>query len=293
MDSIETTTRKLREETIVYENSPIGVLSFYWYSGEVEKFTCGESEGYSFKPYKPKKNKPGTDTPGTFHDSLPVEFFSHELMEVVPEDETSLRRFLEGWGFPFSPARNNPSSLTWIKDESERDTLRRGMECTDSLQGKFEDDSFFLHCFPVISECEAISTIECLQACIRSMFWQIEGEEWERAIFPNWQGFIEAGARHNLEITAYGVPSMNPPRRSTLDSWGLLTSAICNQVIDAIADPAPWRKCVNEKCGRIFKYTRSDAKKPHCDAVYCCKQCGIAKRTRKSRSKKGRETVRE
>lgn len=65
---------------------------------------------------------------------------------------------------------------------------------------------------------------------------------------------------------------------------GQLTSAICNQIIDSLANvEVPWRKCACEGCDVIFKYKQTSARNPNNDTAYCCKAHADRQRKRNER----------
>ena len=64
----------------------------------------------------------------------------------------------------------------------------------------------------------------------------------------------------------------------------MLTAAICNQMIDAFVDPAPWRDCACEGCDVTFKRKQSKAKAPASDSIYCCSACEERQKKRNQRA---------
>ena len=71
---------------------------------------------------------------------------------------------------------------------------------------------------------------------------------------------------------------------SIQSSYSLLTAAICNQMIDAIADPIPWRDCACDGCNVTFKRKQSKANAPTSDSIYCCTACEERQKKRNQRA---------
>lgn len=66
---------------------------------------------------------------------------------------------------------------------------------------------------------------------------------------------------------------------------GTLTSAICNQILNTMADPTEWRTCKCEGCEVVFKhrYGRGN-RRVHNDSVYCSQKCSERQKKRNQRA---------
>lgn len=232
--------------------------------------------------------------------SLPVEFWNHQLREVDFRNKNELIDFVEKWGIPYHPIRNDPFLTEEQKELSGiRETERRApvfiphphereilYDCHITSIG-----SPFLS---FISWAELESSIRALQALIGVLVYH------KTVMF-------EAITAANSMIN---YASCNPTRLTTwqlsdavvwkkggigLSSRGLLTSAICNQIIGSFADDtAEWRTCACEGCERKFKRKQPEnlSVRPDRDSIYCCKKCKDrqAKRNQR-RAAKNRRTV--
>ena len=210
--------------------------------------------------------------------SLPVEFFNHQLMECNPEDEGDLRRFLSEWGFPYHPFTGGvPECVSdgavdeWVDASGETAAL------AFSYVRKFPRGS----AGDVISACEARSSIRRLQDAVTSICDFLKGVsgDVEEAL-----GIINS-ATCNPCIAAHGAIYDGMPYGSRFSKVGLLTPAICNQIVETLADDAPWRECACDGCGRIFKRKQTDGVlTPSRDSIYCCKKCEERQKKRNQRA---------
>lgn len=66
---------------------------------------------------------------------------------------------------------------------------------------------------------------------------------------------------------------------------GTLSSAICNQILNTMADPTEWRTCKCEGCEVVFKhrYGRGN-RRAHNDSVYCSQKCSDRQKKRNQRT---------
>lgn len=140
-----------------------------------------------------------------------------------------------------------------------------------SLSGGAEDSD-------AISFLEASLTLEVLQVAILNIMHCIR----------------HGGLIHTKHLDAINIGSSNA-RRIHCGDWrsgaatsqqvhSMLTAAICNQVIDAFEDPAPWRDCACEGCDVTFKRKQSKAKTPASDSIYCCSACEERQKKRNQRA---------
>ncbi|ACV23652.1 Uncharacterised protein [Slackia heliotrinireducens] len=58
-------------------------------------------------------------------DSLPVEFWNHQLLAVDPQNPADVARFIGEWGVPYHPIRNNPSA-------TEEQRIECGIRATEA-----------------------------------------------------------------------------------------------------------------------------------------------------------------
>lgn len=213
-------------------------------------------------------------------DELPVEFFNHELMEVKISDRDSLIRFVSKWGFIFSPYRNS----------TVRSTFKSVIDLTESfheldtspsillVKGRTQFDSISDH---IISLDEITLSIRVMQDAVRVLMEQIEKSSDGFYVYSD---TINSAAMNVRIITRHSNYRFCEGNRN-IPGGGLLVSAICNQIIECIADENPWKKCECEGCGKWFKYqhTNSRSRSPHRDSKYCSVKCSNRQRKRNQR----------
>lgn len=293
----------IEEEVILFDSDDLEFQ--YELIENAEGLTPDYSEGVAF--YIGNSSKERDDATDKLDlDSLPIEFFNHQLFETYTNKKNesspdSTLQFMEEWGLLFSPLRNNWACLGgWQFLE------------TMSMQGVKETD-FLLNRVPelqgkAVSKLEADITRIVLQEIVYflrkyirsgntdSVSLQMIREPLNAAscypfqlVNPSADGiedaFLDAREifkRLNKEATSEEVELLDSfieegQRRiarlmdRSLDEMGLLTSAICNQIIQSIHNTdLPWRECAYEKCKAIFKYSQSSAQTPNGDSAYCC-----------------------
>lgn len=178
-----------------------------------------------------------TNSTGSFLDTLPVEFFSHQLMEVDVSDDENLLSFVSTYGIPRHPSRYRIGGMPW--SETRYDDIEVAKGRTDSAAYAFLDDDDDRYGWFSTSIEEVKFTIEDIQSDIRNMFKCLSGE-----VESYWSGkYINAG-------TAYPYVAHTGQRTFPDHS---LTNAICNQVVNTIADEALWKLCACDGCGRLYK----------------------------------------
>ena len=129
-----------------------------------------------------------------------------------------------------------------------------------------------------ISLAEASLTLETLQIAVLNVMHCIR----------------HGGLIHMKYLDAFNLGSSNS-RRLHYGDWrsgaatsqqahSMLTAAICNQMLDAFVDPAPWRDCACEGCGITFKRKQSRAKAPASDSIYCSSACEERQKKRNQRA---------
>ena len=226
---------------------------------------------------------------------LPVEFFNHELMEVDVDSEPSVYSFVSTWGFPYSPSRN-PATTPIVREDYELDRrFKKACRATNRLAGSIreirEDEaraagelganetSAYDYGDSVISLDEAALTIRALQEqvlAIRAHFTKgvrVDFTLINRASCNPYHVRQHMFLRHERSWSNY----------KSLDSYGLLTSAICNQIVETIADETQWRACACEGCDVVFKRKRAGSSSPYAESVYCCKKCEERQKKRNQR----------
>lgn len=229
---------------------------------------------------------------------LPIEFFNHELQKADAYDEESVFEFVRTWGFPFLVDRNSTVPVgerRSIPSKADQQALaekkvrypaeggrhslpvvfeglfgsskraKKAIEETESLIGALCGGVYKPSEQSCISVKEASLGIETLQMLTNSVLDSIRNE---KEIPEEISMLINLGSSRTVlagEGWAAGEGGTGLVER------GYLTSAICNQILDTMADTnTPWRICAYEKCNRLFKRQRGKSRKPHADSIYCC-----------------------
>lgn len=218
-------------------------------------------------------------------EDLPTEFFNHQLLEVNPEDENSVYQFVREWGFPFAEGnRVSGENLTnaafnYLKPKS----LRNWIDDFDSMPMGLQ----------VISYREASSVLRLLRKLVIASQEVVKDacglpgcSEEEMDFFDENVSVLDDWSSNPHVVTqrfsAFGNRGFYP---------ATLTNAICNQVLEAMADPAPWRICACEGCGLVFKRKQGGKKPGHTgrsDSVFCCNRCKERQSKRNTRKKRKR-----
>lgn len=226
-----------------------------------------------------------------YADDLPTEFFNHELMACNESDTEEVRRFIENWGMPFSPIRNDEGCLS---DLGSVETLSiDGIHGTDALTETFPEK---LGCIVSVKEAKATiavlkKTVLLLRECIIASKSKENGEKSlirkDGSMPYMMMGRILSAASCNPFTIKAIVPCYRGEESNRfipLMHIGRLTSAICNQIISTIAnEELPWRKCACDGCDVLFKFQQSNAQTPNSDAYYCCKTHADRQRQRNNR----------
>lgn len=194
-------------------------------------------------------------------DSLPVEFFSHQLMDVDASNDEEILSFASDFGIPMHPSRYGIGGLPHREDVC--DALIEEKKKGDSARLKIADKHD--GCWTCATLEEARITINDLQAAIDGLLKCVSGES------DSWY--------YNQTINAGAVNAFSVHEGIRTFPDNSLTNAICNQVIETIADEAPWRLCGCEGCGRPFKHhqprkgvSTKTGKNPS-RSKYCCLAC--------------------
>ena len=223
-------------------------------------------------------------------DTLPIEFFSHQLLDLDTSSDEGLLEFVTEYGIPRHPTRLFPACGTHYRgsfanpDEQYArlteakvisDEAMFGLEgiVLSESESKWTDDRGEEHI--TIVRCmkdfwfgtsleEVRFTLFDLQYEVRKMFDCLLGKT------DSWNGAcINAGASN---VYAVHTGFRQFPDYS-------LTQGICNQVIESIADDIPWKACACEGCDRLFKHQQpregcsNKTEKAPSRSKYCSVKC--------------------
>lgn len=221
--------------------------------------------------------------------SLPVEFWNHELLEVDERDAPSLAAFMESWGIPYLPMREcvelaSDQEKQWIAETEEsrysfRPVSKLGEVNGDGVYAEGETSGTLLY----VSRSEAEKAVLWLKLAVLELVYGASGAPEHRiAEIVN----RAATPRRMLRLERYSDAVLMDVKGGGLASCGLLTSAVCSQLVESFADNAEWRVCACDGCGRIFKRKRPGNTKtqPHGDSKYCCTACKDRQTKRNQRS---------
>lgn len=260
-----------------YPSSKVRVAPISWVVGAV---TQGELFGEQFLVHSKEQGSYNVMTCA----DLPCELWNHELASVECESEDSVIEFVRSFGFPFSPMRNSESCMVHSFDYSLVTHMADAIGATDNLT---ENDYCGLMlkgrncreaaCDPTISLSEATETIRAFQIVISNLSDAVKGTDHFR-----FADFVNAGSCNPMIATNFNIELIDR-NSDSLIACGLLTSAICNQIIEAMADTALWKECACEGCGRVFK-RKHGAKNPNAVSRYCCTECENRQRKRNQRA---------
>lgn len=213
---------------------------------------------------------------------LPVEFFNHQLFEYDPANEDDVLEFLTCYGLLFSPSREDENCFEdWGEPMRESDAAAKDL--TEQMEEHFRKKLISAN---VVSLPEASLTLRVLQEAVTSMMALLKNSDATLDDMARIKSVLDAASRHPLEIVASweGITPTEHPHRNGLRSRGLLVSAICNQIVDALDDPALWRTCACEGCERLFKYKQSKSAGHDSDSKYCCDKCMERQKKRNQRA---------
>jgi hypothetical protein len=255
-------------------NAPVSIRMGEWRYGHCSLVTEGGVTGFVFDELDDY-----LDT--LYHVSLPTNFFSTELLDVDINDCEGMRAFISEWGAPRCPypgptrIKHLPEHMQGISDSKK---LSRALEYeytfTDSETG---EDVTGMLAPESISLREASLTLKDFQDDVRYMFRALDGVLERHDIFR--YGIIRCAASSPLIIhdsLLFDEHEHESLRMNdgSFDPAGILeyelSTAIANQIIETIADPAPWYPCA--ACGRWFKRKRG-AKRPSSSATVCQSNC--------------------
>lgn len=208
---------------------------------------------------------------------LPTEFFNHELMNVNVNDGEDVFSFVRTWGLPFLPDRNKgvhdmllrasmePYGFLWHTHVSKAIKQTEDMRKRWCDLGEEREEQLYE---TVISHKEAAICIATLQHVVKGIQDAIRGNH-----------KLQDGAAFMLNSVCCRDSLIGNGRTADIEDngnlkdRGLLTSAICNQIIEALEDAdTPWRECAYEECSKLFKYQHGKSDRPHKDSIYCCRK---------------------
>ena len=206
-------------------------------------------------------------------DWLPVEFFSHQLMELDTTKDDEIAEFSARYGIAEYPYRRMMKYVLPLSDTEQAAAI--DAKCTQ------------LHCPEVwlgyINLDEERYALRLLQNEVARLFDYIRGE----TTYPGGYTFCKC-SRDSRIIGAFAGT------RFSVDDFSL-TNAICNQVIEFVTDEAREMK-VCPRCGRIFKrHQGSESHLPKTEkkgprpSVFCSKRCQNAHNQAAFRARKKAE----
>lgn len=211
--------------------------------------------------------------------SLPIEFWNHQMMECDPNDESQLKEFIERWGVPFHPCRNLKPLAAKLRTESgiAETEAHAPVFFPQPKPGQIDEGLFVPDAgspsLSYISKREAKSAVVLLQTFVEKFVYGIGG--WYRG--RDGLEIINAAAccSRVLRYLDMAGSVVLDYESEALSGRGLLTSAICNQLIDSFADDAEWKECGCDGCGRVFKrkQPQNENVKPDRDSKYCSERC--------------------
>ncbi|MDR1185110.1 MAG: hypothetical protein LBK67_10010 [Coriobacteriales bacterium] len=231
-----------------------------WQYGHCELVTQGGVTGFVFDH--------ADEIHEVYRESLPTNFFSIELLNLNTEDCEELCGFISEWGAPYSPYREVSPEFVHSKEHTQ------GINDSRKLAKALEYGGVTKIQPEVISLREASTTLQDFSNLVRYMFYVLDGNPSHP--FHDWYRIVWLAASNPLQICDtsllddsdlhVGDGALTPVRSLR---YGLST-AIANQIIETVADPAPWYPCV--ACGHWFKRKRG-AKRPSRTATVCQSDC--------------------
>jgi hypothetical protein len=267
---------------------PFRTEQLHWSAGEVVSYSIEYDgriiEGYTF-PWEEDRLSCVITPFAKELSELPVNFFSTELLEVDTTDDKSLTSFIEKWGFPFSAYRFWPDvGPIKIPGREKYDLFENvGIRATDLLWRLTEwsaETSQHTDFFIGVSKSEAISTLTAMQDGVRSLFKMLDDSASRQAAnneippypYDSDLSYFNYGASNKYSIAMLDEEGFFEYEHAINASDKGLTSAICNQVIEAIHNEREWVQCKAEGCGRWFKSKRGTSA-PRSNSEYCSVRC--------------------
>jgi len=246
------TIKELRQETTVYDSPSCKAVPLSWTVGAVD--VIGEP-GAPDSGFKQIENKLMSVS------DLPTEFFNHQLMSCDCSNFDALQDFVTAWGFPYSPYR-------YIEGKDGFRALSRGNARKEAKNAFTFTDALIKSSYPaVVSLAEVKHAINSMQWVVTELRKAIAGE-----VFDDFTIVLNAATCSDFMVGI--VKDSRVSRHMFGYCWEVerLTSAICNQIVDAMANDTPWRLCACKGCGVVFK-SRADTDNARGNAKYCSKTC--------------------
>lgn len=243
-------------------------------------------------------------------DRLPIELFNHQLFDSGKKTEDRTRTFMEGYGLLFSPLRSDwacfdgwqlleTMSMQGVKETDiliERKPELKGLAVSkleaSATHAVLEEMVLFLRKYirsggkddkSLSMLAQPLTAASCNPYQVDAPSVMEPAEMAAKIAFAEAMDLLEPDRTRALEALSSDQTAEFP---RPLRQMGMLTSAICNQILSTIAnEDVPWRKCALDDCDVIFKYPQSNAVKLMQDAAYCCPKHGDRARKRKSRAK--------
>lgn len=280
-DKMRTNLRELERKTKVFwHGAPVGAMPYSWHvydaAPDGELLVLNRSTRKTL-----------------YLDTLPREFFNHELLECNTRmgdgsfDAEELSRFVSKWGVPLLPER----WLRWRQsarrffNDSEND---KAIDLTDSFGG-LPDPNAAYHDKSGVSIAEVALAIEQLQGAVLILHDAIR--EWDGLDKHDTHTSTSLALLVVMQSVSYAsCPSLEISLAESDDVAQArgLTGAICNQIIEAIADnDAPWRECAAPDCGLVFKYQHGNPRtRKNPNAEYCSAKCRERHKKQRQRAAK-------
>lgn len=194
---------------------------------------------------------------GEYRSELPIEFFSHQFMDINPKSLDDIMELVTIWGIPLHPSRYPLAYGGYLSSLITKPAIR----LTDRYRFIWDIERY-----SATSLDEIIATVIDLQFEIREMFEYLKGNISE--YFPS---VINFGLISPVKIASFNHAIRYPSHEYNL------TNAISNQILDTVADDREWKICSRPDCGRIYKrfqgHSKPKTSKRASDSKYCSVRC--------------------
>ena len=247
--------RDIELETTVFHEPAWRAKPCSWRVGPVETIGSPGDSDFAFVLLGDKMMSAG---------DLPTEFFNHQLMACDCTDLDAIHDFVTRWGFPYSPYRYSPLGFRLLRRGRARSEAKEAIEATDGLKRGLQ---------PTIALAEVRHAICSLQTIVNELHKAVAGDGHEGNLHA-----LNAAACNRFiagKVEGSKLISTRFALGGNYSETERLTSAICNQMIDALADETPWRLCACEGCGVIFKKKQSREARDGArrNSKYCSDTC--------------------
>lgn len=217
--------------------------------------------------------------------NIPIEFFSHELLDCDADNETEVINFSKTWGLLYHPLRFcDQNTLDVLLDDGKiRDDYETAVNTSRLAEREiYQSRDMIEKFFDVVSIEESKLALKFMQMQTETLYACLEDTASFRDRFL--AETINSVSRTQDCFLAFGnhdVSSGITPGEAAFFSGFHLINAVANQVIETIADEAPWKTCA--WCGRPFKKKQSIGTKTNrrksisnLTSNYCCEKCNGA-----------------